>query len=120
MSQEGSLKFDYKVADEVAKRLHTLFKGLPEEGVRAALEELIDDYCMATFGIDVLGELRNVKLPGKGNSRTIQTLANGRAILVSSYGFNVKTDTKCRCGRAFIVLDEKKREDMEREMSNMG
>lgn len=115
------LRFDYKVAEEVAKRLATFFEGLPEEGVRAALEELIDDYTGATFGVTVMNELRKVKLPGNGQCITTQTLAKGRAVLISAYGFKVINQTECgKCKGYFLSLDENSKGDFQRERATIG
>lgn len=112
-------KFDYDVADEVAKRLGEYFKGLPKENVQAAFEELIDDYMMANFGLSILHEMRKVKLPSKGQCITTQVLAKGRAVLISSYGFKVKVQEECgKCGCAYLVLDENTRQDAEAERSS--
>lgn len=113
-------RFDYKVAEEVAKRLAVFFDGLPPEQVKAALEELIDDYTSAQFGTTIMQEMRKVKHPAKGQSVCVQTFASGRALVVSSYGFSAKTDSKCKCGRAFLVLDECTREDFEKGMEELG
>lgn len=113
--------FDYEVAKEVGDRLAVFFNGLPKEGVQAAFEELIDDYTCAVFGTTIMHEMRKLKLPAKGKSITIQTLARGRGVLVSSYGFKVKTDHDCgKCGKAFIVLDEMSREDANKERESCG
>lgn len=113
-------KFSYDVAELVGERLEKMLEGLSTEHAMAAIEEFIDDYTHSFFGIGVIDALRRVKLPEQGRSQCIQQLANGRAVLVSAYGFNVKTDTKCKCGRAFIVLDERNREDRDKEMESMG
>lgn len=106
------LRFDYKVAEEVGKRLAVFFEGLPEENVRAALEELIDDYCQATFGTSVVQEMRKVKLPANGQCITIQTLAEGRALLVSSYGFKLLRESQCgKCKGYTLTLDERSKQD---------
>lgn len=107
----NSLKFDYEVAEEVGKRLETMLGGLPEENARAAVEEFLDDYCSATFGVSIIAAMREVKLAGKEPRVTTQTIAKGRGVLISRYGFNVKSDTPCKCGRAFVILDEMTRED---------
>lgn len=113
-------QFSYEVADIVGERLGKMFEGLDKEHAMAAVEEFIDDYTNSIFGLSVIDALRKVKMPEQGRSQCIQPLANGRAVLVSAYGFNVKTDTKCKCGRAFIVLDEMTREDRNKEMESMG
>lgn len=113
--------FDYPVAKEVGDRLAVFFKDLPKEGVQAAFEELIDDYALSVFGTTIMHEMRKLKLPSKGKELTIQTLARGRGVLVSSYGFRVKTDHDCsKCGKAFIVLDEMSREDANKERESLG
>lgn len=113
--------FDYEVAKEVGDRLAVFFKDLPKEGVQAAFEDLIDDYTCAVFGTTIMHEMRKLRLSSKGKSITIQTLARGRGVLVSSYGFKVKTDHDCsKCGKAFIVLDENSREDAEKERQSLG
>lgn len=117
---EGGPRFDYEVAKEVAERLAVLFDGLPAENVKAALEELIDDYASAQFGTTIIQEMRKVKHPAKGKSVCIQTFASGRALVVSSYGFTAKTDSKCKCGRAFLVLDECTQEDSYKRMEQLG
>jgi hypothetical protein len=113
-------RFNYDAAEIVGERLGKLFEGLNKEHAMAAIEEFIDDYTHGVFGIGVIDALRKVSLPEQGRSQSIQPLAGGRAILVSAYGFNVKTDTNCKCGRAFIVLDEMTREDRNKEMESMG
>jgi hypothetical protein len=113
-------RFDYATADIVGERLGAIFNGLDKEHAMAAVEEFIDDYTNSIFGLSVIDALRKVKMPEQGRSQCIQTLAKGRAVLVSAYGFNVKTDTKCKCGRAFIVLDEMTREDRDKEMESLG
>lgn len=106
------LRFDYPVAEEVGERLAVFFRELPEEGVRAALEELIDDYTLATFGTSIMHEMREVKLPGGGQRITVQTLAEGRGVLVSAFGFRVAKETKCgKCKQYTITLDERSEED---------
>jgi len=113
-------QFSYEVAEIVGKRLEKMLEGLNREHAMAAIEEFIDDYTHSFFGISVIDTLRKVKFADQGRSQCIQPLAKGRAVLVSAYGFNVKTDTKCKCGRAFIVLDERTREDRDKEMESMG
>lgn len=113
-------RFDYATTDIVGERLEALINGLDKEHAMAAIEEFIDDYTNCVFGISVIDALRKIKFPDNGGSQCIQTLAKGRAVLVSTYGFNVKTDTNCKCGRAFIVLDEMTREDRNKEMESMG
>jgi hypothetical protein len=112
--------YNYDVAKIVGDAIGAQLKDLNKEHVMAAIEEILDDYTYGVFGVSVIDALRRVKLPGKGATQCIQTLAEGRAVLVSSYGFNVKTDTKCKCGRAFLVLDEMNRQDFDDEMENMG
>jgi len=108
-------RFDYEVAEAVARRLHTLFEGLPAEQVQAAFEELIDDYTMAHHGITVMDQVRKVKTANNGRSTCIQPLLKGRAVLISSYGFTVKSESTCKCGRGFLVLDEKNEKDFQKE-----
>jgi hypothetical protein len=113
-------QFSYENAEIVGERLTKLFEGLDKERTMASIEDFIDDYTHAIFGVSIIDALRRVKFPGKGMSQCIQPLAEGRALLVSSYGFNVKTDTNCKCGRAFIVLDEMTRKDRDEEMEKLG
>lgn len=114
-------RFDYEVAEEVGRRLEVYFKGLPKENVQAALEELLDDYALATFGTTIFHEMRKVKLPSKGQCITTQVLAEGRAVLVSSYGFNVVKETKCgKCGQLTITLDETSKQQAEKERDLLG
>ena len=113
-------RFNYDTAEIVGERLGKLFEGLHKEHAMAAIEEFIDDYTHSVFGIGVIDALRHVSLPERGRSQCIQPLAEGRAVLVSAYGFNVKTNTKCKCGRAFLVLDEMKRDDRDKEMESRG
>jgi len=113
-------QFNYATAEIVGERLGKIFEGLNKEQAMAAMEELIDDYTHGVFGLSVVDTLRRVKMADGGRCQTIQPLAQGRAVLVSAYGFNVKTDTKCKCGRAFIVLDEKNREDHNKDMDSLG
>lgn len=113
-------QYNYDVAKIVGDAIGEKLQGLNKEHVMAAIEEILDDYTYGVFGISVIDALRRVKLPDQGNSQCIQTLADGRAILVSAYGFNVKTDTKCKCGRAFLVLDEMNRQDRDDELEKMG
>lgn len=114
-------RFDYKVADEVAKRLSVYFEGLPKENVQAALEELLDDYAAATFGTTIFHEMRKVKLPSKGQCITTQVLADGHAVLISSYGFKVVKETKCgKCGQLTLTLDETSRQQSDKDRESMG
>lgn len=113
-------QFNYDVAKIVGDAIGEKLKDLNKEQVMAAIEDLLDDYTCAVFGVSVIDALRRVKLPEQGKSQCIQTLAGGRAILFSAYGFNVKTDTNCKCGRAFIVLDEMNRQDRDEEFEKGG
>lgn len=114
-------RFDYAVAEEVAKRLGVYFEGLPKEQVEAALEELLDDYACATFGTSIFHEMRKVKLPSKGQCITTQVLADGHAVLISSYGFKLVKETKCgKCHMHTITLDETSKRQSEEERSAMG
>jgi formate dehydrogenase assembly factor FdhD len=114
-------RFDYEVAEEVGKRLDVFFEGLPKENVQAALEELFDDYALATFGVSVFDNFRKVKLPGKGQCITTQVMAEGRAVLISAYGFKLVKESKCgKCKQHTITLDEQTRRDMERDRESMG
>ena len=113
-------QFNYDVAKIVGDAIGKQLEGLDKEHVMAAIEEILDDYTYGVFGVSVIDALRKVKLPDQGRSQSIQTLANGRAVLVSAYGFNVKSTSECKCGRAFIVLDEMTREDRNKEMESMG
>lgn len=114
-------RFDYDVAELVGKRLEEMLKGLNTEHAMAAIEEFIDDYTHSFFGVGVMDSLRKVKLPDEGRSQCIQTIAEGRAVLVSAYGFRVIKDENCKkCGGALIVLDEMSRKDRDKEMESMG
>ena len=99
------LEFSYPVAEEVAKRLGEILGNLPIDNAKCAFEELIDDYCYAEFGVSVLAELRKVQVKDS-SCTTIQTLAKGRAVVISSYGFTVKADSECSCGMSFLTLHE--------------
>lgn len=113
MTSSDKPQFNYETARIVGERLSNLFKDLPKEEVMAAIEEFIDDYTDSVFGLQVIDALRSVKFPDRELPRqTIQTLARGRGVLISTYGFNVKTDHDCKCGRAFIVLDERNEKDI--------
>lgn len=98
-------------------RINDLLKGLDKDLGLRVLEQLVDDLCITLYGVMVTSELKRVKMADYDYT-CIQPLANGRAILISSYGFKVKTDTKCKCGRAFIVLDENNKEDNKIEREN--
>lgn len=114
-------RFDYEVAEEVGRRLGVFFEGLPKENVQAALEELFDDYALANFGTSIMHELRKVKLPGGGQCITTQVLAEGRAVLISAYGFDVVKETKCgKCGQLTITLDETSKQQAEKERESLG
>jgi len=113
-------RFDYEVAEEVARRLKVLFDGLPAENVQAAFEEFIDDYTMAHHGITVMDQVRKVKTANNGRSTCIQPVLKGRAVIISSYGFKVKSESTCKCGRGFLVLDEKNEEDFRKEQETDG
>jgi hypothetical protein len=113
-------QYNYDVAKIVGDAIGEKLKDLNKEHVMAAIEEILDDYTYGVFGVSVIDALRRVKLPGQGRSQCIQPLADGRAVLVSAYGFNVKSSSECKCGRAFLVLDEMNREDRDKEMENMG
>lgn len=115
MVDEENHWYSQATADSLAKRVKALFEGLPHKEVRNALEELIDDYAYAQYGTTVMSELRKVRMAGDGKCVTIQTLAKGRAMLVSAYGFKVVSESQCRCGRGFLVLDELNQKDFERE-----
>lgn len=115
MDDEENHWFSQATAQTLSDRLKTLFEGLPHHEVRNALEELLDDYAYAQYGIPVLEELRKVRLSSKGKAVSIQPLAKGRALLVSSYGFKVVSESQCKCGKAFLVLDELSQEDAQKE-----
>lgn len=112
---EDSRFYSQETGEELGKRLADLFDGLDQQEMRNAFEELIDDYCQAHYKVSIVNELRKLKFASKGETSCIQPLANGRAILLSSYGFKTKSQSECKCGRAFIVLDEKNREDFDKE-----
>jgi len=108
-------KNSFDTEREMGERLNKLLEDLPVKESRALFEELIDDYCLGVYGVSIVGELKRVRLAEGGKCISVQPLANGRAILVSAYGFKVKSESECKCGRAFLVLDEMKREDNEKE-----
>lgn len=109
------LKWDNKVAEEVSKRLEALFGNLPANAVQAAIEEFIDDYTSAVHGVGIMSTIREVRLASKGQCVTTQHFAKGRALLISSYGFKAISESQCKCGKAFLVLDECNKQDMENE-----
>lgn len=113
-------QYNYDVAKIVGDAIGEKLKDLNKEHVMAAIEELLDDYTHGVFGVSVIDALRRVKLPEQGKSQCIQPLAGGRAVLFSAYGFNVKTDHNCKCGRAFLVLDEMTRQDRDEEFEKGG
>lgn len=115
MSDHDSHFYSQETGEELGKRLAYLFKDLDQQEVCNALEELIDDYCESRYNVSIVNELRRLKFASKGQTSYIQPLANGRALLLSSYGFTIKSQSECKCGRAFIVLDEKTREDLDKE-----
>lgn len=115
----NKLHHDSEVAAVLTSRLNKLVEGLPEGAVASLLEELIDDYCMAQFGLSITAELREVQLESKGQSICIQRLANKRAVLISSYGFHVKKEQTCdKCDRVYVCLDEKTKEEFEKGFDN--
>ena len=114
MDDEENHWFSKDTAEKLSDRLKDLFEGLPHKEVRNALEELLDDYAYAQYGVAVLGELRSVRRKGKSRRVCIQTLAKGRATVVSEYGFKVVSESQCKCGKAFLVLDELNQKDCER------
>lgn len=103
----------------IEDRINNLLRGVDREKGLRILKEMIDDLCVTMYGTCVTQELDKVKF-SDDRSSVIQTLAGGRAILISSHGFKVKTDTNCKCGRAFIVLDEQTREDHNKELEAIG
>lgn len=118
MSDNESRFYSLETAETLSERLKPLFEGLSLKEAQNVFEEIIDDYCAARFGTTVVNELRKLNFASKGQTSCIQPLANGRAILISSYGFKIKSQSECKCGRAFLVLDEKNREDFDKEREN--
>ena len=116
----SELKFSYANSAIVGTRLESLFKDLDEKETMASIEEFLDEYTNAVFGVNVMGELRKVKLAGNGYATCIQTLLKGRAVLISAYGFKVKSESECKCGRGFLVLDEENEKDHEKAMEQLG
>lgn len=106
---------DYGVEKVLHERLVKLFEGLDPVQARAQFEGMIDDYTASVFGVSLLEHARKVQLASGGRSVTFQPLADGRAILTSAYGFRVKSQSQCKCGRAFLVLDEMNQEDSEKD-----
>jgi len=104
----------FEIQEVLSERVAKLFEGLDVEECRKALEELIDDYILGTAGFTVMSEVRKVKLASGGKAVSFQPLANGRAMLISAYGFKVKSQSECKCGRAFLVLDELTQDDHEK------
>lgn len=103
----------------IEQRVNNLLKDVDKDTGLRILKEMVDDLCLVMYGTCVTQELDKVKF-ADDKSSVIQTLASGRAILISSHGFKVKTDTNCKCGRAFIVLDEQTREDQNKEREDIG
>jgi len=118
MSEHDSHFYSQETGEKLGERLTKLFEGLDEKEIRNVFEELIDDYCQSHYNVSIVNELRRLKFASKGQTFCLQPLANGRAILLSSYGFKIKSQSECKCGRAFIVLDEKTREDFDKEREN--
>jgi hypothetical protein len=112
---EPELVFNPQVDEEVRKRFTALFANLPANSVQASLEEFIDYYTEAVHGVSIMSTIRQVKHPAQGASVCIQTFAEGRALVVSSYGFKALSQTQCKCGKARLVLDEMDRTDMEND-----
>lgn len=112
---------DYDVEKEMGKRISALFAGLNPEAVKTSLEDLIDEYTCAQFGVSIIHEMRKVKLVSGGRCVTIQPLAKGRAILTSAYGFKVLKQSECgKCKGTYIVLDECSKEDFDKEREQHG
>lgn len=104
----------------LCSRIDQLTEGLDVTEACKLLEELFDEYTAAVFGVSIIGELHKVKMAGDGNTSTIQTLANGRLVLSSSYGFTVKSESKYPDGRTFLVLEENSKEDFNRRRKDNG
>jgi hypothetical protein len=112
---------DYDVEKEMGKRVAALFEGLNPEAVKTSLEDLIDEYTCAQYGVSIIHAMRDVKLASKGQTVTTQTLANGRAILTSSYGFKIIKQEDCnKCGLTYLVLEECSRKDFDKEQEERG
>ena len=118
MSDNESRFYSLETAEALSERLKPLFEGLDIKEAQNVFEEIIDDYCATRFGVTVVNELRKLNFVSKGQTSCIQPLASGRAVLISSYGFKIKSQSECKCGRAFLVLDEKNREDFDKEREN--
>ena len=101
----------------MSERLKALFEGLPTQEARNMLEEFFDDYADSVYGSTVLNEMRKLRLVSKGQCVTTQVLGKGRAILVSSYGFKVVSESQCKCGKMHLVLDELNEQDKNQERS---
>lgn len=120
MSSNENRFYSLETAEALSDKLKPIFEGLDLKEAQNAFEEIIDDYCAARFGTTIISELRKLKLHEQGRCTTLQPVANGRALIISAYGFKIKSQSECKCGRAFLVLDEKHKEDHDKEMENMG
>jgi predicted methyltransferase len=112
---------DYDVEKEMGRRVSALFAGLNPEAVKTSLEDLIDEYTCAQYGVSIIHEMKKVKLASGNRCVTIQTLAKGRAVLTSAYGFKVLKQDECgKCKGTYLVLDECSKEDFDKEREQHG
>lgn len=106
--------------EKLSERLNKLMEGLDVNESKCLLEELIDEYTLGVYGVTIIEELKKVKLESNGKTTSIQTMANGRCVLISAYGFDKKSESKYPNGRYFLVLDEKSEKDFNNRLSDFN
>ena len=79
----------YEVQDVMSERLSAMLKDLPQEEAMKALEELADEIMHIRCGVMMVDEMKKVKTAAFSNSTTYQPLNDGRAILISPFGYKV-------------------------------
>lgn len=88
------------------ERFAKLLEGLDEAEAKGVVEELLDDYCLTTFGTTVVRELKAFSNDGKGKVSVLQ-IHKDKALIISSFGFEL-TGSITHQGRTKLILEERK------------
>lgn len=104
-----------EVEKALAERFAQLFKGLDPDKVENLMEDLIDHYTYAKYGLSVVNEIRKVK--NKHSTVSIQPIADV-GILVSPHGFEITSVTQHPKGGSQVIMKETTRKEFIRERDN--
>lgn len=91
----------------LGERFEHLVKDLDQKECEKLLKEILDDFACAFYGVSCLSEtLDTMKKDLLTQSIVVQTLNNGKAVLISPKGYTVRETIQVKDNQTIFVLFE--------------